>query len=52
LNKSNEFKVDDQGVDVLTKALAKSRFGILKDKPGLCSNQGKEEICINFLSIP
>lgn len=30
-----EFKVDDQWVDVLTKALPKTRFGILKDKPGL-----------------
>jgi hypothetical protein len=38
VNKSNEFKVDDQGVDVLTKALPKARFEILKDKPGLCSN--------------
>jgi len=27
-----EFKVDDQGVDVLTKALPKARFEILKDK--------------------
>ena len=33
-----EFKVDDQGVDVLTKALPIARFDILKDKSGLCGN--------------
>ena len=27
-----EFKVDDQGVDVLTTALPKARFEMLKDK--------------------
>jgi len=33
-----EFKVDDQGVDVLTTALPKARFEMLKDKLWLCSN--------------
>jgi len=33
-----EFKVGDQGVDVLKKALPKARFEILKDQSGYCSN--------------
>jgi len=33
-----EFKVDDRGIDVLTKASPKARFEIFKDKPRLCSN--------------
>lgn len=37
-------RTEDQTADVLTKALSKARFEVLRNKLGLYSNQSKEEI--------